>query len=142
MSPEQAVLERILTISAVTALVSTRVYLAKMPQKPTLPAVLVQLVHEPTQYHLRGGLRDRARVQVDAYAYEASGVDAYGQALALADAIHGDDAGSGLSGWAGEIGSPAMTIHAIERIQRVPEYEPDELRLHRQRQDYWVFFRA
>lgn len=140
MSPELAVAERIGDIPAVTALVSDRIYVEKLPQKPTYPAVLVQLVHEPSIYHLRGGLRDRARVQVDAYAAEASGVDAYGQAIALADAIHGDDAGSGLSGWAGSIGAGAVDVHGILRIERTREYEPDELRLYRQRQDYWVFF--
>lgn len=141
VTPELAVLSRLQEISAVTAIVSGRIYADKLPQKGTYPAVLVQLVHEPTSYHLRGGLRNRARVQVDAYAAEGSGVDAYTQVMALADAIHGDDAGSGLSGWAGEIGSPALRVTAILRIERTRGYEPEELRLLRQRQDYWVHFR-
>lgn len=139
MTPEEAVSFRLLDIAAVTALASTRVYVDKLPQKPTLPAVLVQLVHEPTDYHLRGGLRDRARVQVDAYAADTQ--DGYNAVMALADAIHGDDAGSGLSGWRGEVGSPALTITGILRVERTRGYEPAELRLLRQRQDYWVHFR-
>lgn len=142
MTPEQAVAERIRTIGAVTAVVGTRIYVERLPQSPTFPAVLVQLVDEPRTYHLRGGIRDRARVQVDAYAQEASGVDAYGQVMALADAIQGDDAGSGLSGWAGEIGSPAFRVHGLQLIERTREYEPDELRLLRQRMDYWLLFTA
>lgn len=139
MTPEVAVAERLLGIGAVTAIVGTRVYVDKFPQKPTLAAVLVQLVHEPTDYHLRGGLRDRARVQVDAYVPDTG--DAYTTVIDLADAIHGDDAGSGLSGWVGEVGSPALTITGILRIERQRGYEPAELRLLRQRQDYWVHFR-
>lgn len=141
MTPEEAIAERILTISAVTALVGTRVYVEKLPQAGTYPAVLVQLVHEPTEYHLRGGLRFRARIQVDAYAAEAAGVDAYEQVTNLAEAIHGDDAGSGLSGWTGTIGSPGFHVTGVLRIERDRGYEPDELRLLRQRQDYWTFYR-
>lgn len=140
MSPEEAVAVRLLDISAVTARVSTRVYLDTLPQGPEYPLVLVQLVHEPSDYHLRGGLRDRGRVQVDAYWQDESGVDAAGEVLALAEAINGDDAGSGLSGWRGDVGSPALTITGIRRIIRVREYEPDK-RLRRQRQDFWVHFR-
>lgn len=140
MTPEVAVAERLLDITAVTTLVDQRVYVDKLPQQATYPAVLVQLVHEPTDYHLRGGLRFRARVQVDAYVKEGAGP--YDDVMALADAIHGDDAGSGLSGWIGStFGSPAFYITGILRIDRARGYEPDELRLLRQRQDYWVYFR-
>lgn len=129
-------------ISDVIALVGSRVYVDKVPQSPTTPLVLVQLVHEPTDYHLRGGITDRARVQVDAYVAESDAPsDPYGTVMALADAIHGDDAGSGLSGWVGAIGSPAFTVTGILRIVRVRGYEPDDLRLLRQRQDYWVHFK-
>lgn len=131
---------RLHQLSDVTALVGSRIYLDKLPQNCTMPAVRVQLVDEPTDYHLRGGQRDHARVQVDAYAREVSGGDTYATAMALANAIHGDDAGSGLSGWAGEVGSPAMTITGILRIDRTRDYDPEELRTLRQRQDYWVWF--
>jgi hypothetical protein len=140
VSPEEAVCERLLEIGDVTALVDTRVYLDKIPQQAEYPLVLVQLVHEPTAYHLRGGMRDRARVQVDAYVKDVG--DAGASVIELADAIHGNDAGSGLSGWVGlTSGSPSMRISGILRIERDRGYEPDELRILRQRQDYWVFFR-
>lgn len=141
MSPEEAVAVRLLDVADVTDIVGQRIYVDRLPQAPTYPLVLVQLVHEPTDYHLRGGIRWRARVQVDAYAQEASGLDAFGQALALADAVHGDDAGSALSGWVGDIGSPALRILGILRVDRGRGYEAAELRLYRQRQDYWVHFR-
>lgn len=142
MTPEEAVAARVLDISAVTALVSTRVYIDKLPQQPTYPAVLVQLVHEPSDdaEHLRGGARRKARVQVDAYEAETNGGDAYTTVNTLADAIRGDDAGSGLSGWVGSIGSPPFRVTAIRFIERVRAYEPAEFRLLRQRQDYWIHF--
>jgi hypothetical protein len=142
VTPEEAVAARLLDITGVTDVVGSRVYVDTLPQAATFPAVLVQLVHEPTEYHLRGGLRDRARVQVDAYAAESDGVDAYTQVMTLADAIHGDDAGSGLSGWVGSVGSPGLAISGVLRIDRARGFEPDELRLLRQRQDYWVYFRV
>lgn len=143
MTPELAVAERLLDIMAVTAIVDQRIYVDKLPQHATYPAIVVQLVHEPTDYHLRGGLRWLARVQVDAYVQEGMGGDPY-QVVSddLANAIHGDDAGSGLSGWFGTaVGSPTFHITSIQRIDRDRFYEPDELRLLRQRQDYWVYFR-
>ena len=135
-------MDRLLAISSVTAIVGTRVYLDKLPQQATYPVVLVQLVHEPTDYHLRGGMRDRARVQVDAYVKEGAGSDPYDSVMALADAIHGDDAGSGLSGWIGAVGGspPGLEVRGIFRIERMRGYEPEELKLLRQRQDYWVHF--
>lgn len=140
MTPEEAVCERLLGIGDVTDIVDTRVYLDKAPQQPVYPLVVVQLVHEPTAYHLRGGMRDRARIQVDAYAKDTG--DGYDSVMQLAEAIHGNDAGSGLSGWVGSAGgSPSLSISGILRIERERSYEPDELRILRQRQDYWVFFR-
>lgn len=144
MTPEEAVAARVLDISAVTALVGDRVYMFKLPQRGTYPAVRVQLISAPTEYHQRGGLRFRARVQVDALAVEASGVDAYSQVSALADAIHGDDAGSGLSGWVGVIGSPGFEVTGIlaDGPGLQPEYDPDELTLLKKRRDYWIYFQV
>lgn len=138
MTPEEAVAAVVLDVAG--SLVGDRVYVDKIPQAATYPLVRVALVHEPTDYHLKGGHRYRARVQVDAYAHEASGVDPYAQVMTIADAIHGDDAGSGLSGWRGNLGSPPFRVDSVQRIERTREYDPDELRLLRQRQDYWIFF--
>lgn len=140
MTAEEAICERLADIGPVTAIVHTRIYLDKIPQQGTYPLILVQLVDEPTDYHLRGGQRREARVQVDAYVQE-TGADPMGEVLALADAINGDDAGSGLSGWIGEIGgSPGFRVTGLFRIERSRGFEPDEVRLLRQRQDYRVHF--
>lgn len=143
MTPEEAVAARLLEVTEVTSLVDTRVFVDRLPQKPTYPAVLVQLVHEPggDVTHLRGDARRRARVQVDAYVAESSGDDAYTLVNQLADAIRGDDAGSSLSAWRGDLGSPPFSVTGVLFIQRQRGYEPEELRLLRQRQDYWVYFK-
>lgn len=144
MTPELAVLERVLEIADVAALVSTRAYMLRLPQTPTLPAVRVQLISEGNLTHLRGaGGTYRSRVQVDAYAREASGADPYAEATALAAAINGDGAGSGLDGWTGTSeGSPAITVTGVLRVDRDVGYEPGELRLVRVRQDYVAWWKS
>ncbi len=149
MTVEDAVVARLLSLAAVTALVSAtdaahaRVYLDKLPQSPLYPCVRVTLVSEPEDYHLRGGsAMKRARVQVDAFAKEVSGVNPYALADAVATAIHGDEAGSALSGWIGEIGSPALEVLGCFRVDRRRMYDPDELRVLTMSQDYQVTYRA
>lgn len=141
MTPEEAVIERLLDITAVVALVSQRVYHVRLPQSPRLPAIRVQLISEPTDYHLRGGSGMYfSRIQVDAYAVESSGHNPYEEATDLGDAIHGGDDGSGLSGWQGLAGgSPAeLRIHTVQRVDRQVGYDAGELREVRCRQDYVV----
>ena len=139
MTPEEAVCGVLEQFSAVTAIVSDRIYLDKAPQLPTLPAIVVQLSSEQTQYHLRGGWRGPARVQVDIYVPETG--DAYRTVTDLMQAVNGADDATGLSGWNGEIGSPPFRISGILRIDRVRKFDADELRLLRQGQDYMVHFR-
>lgn len=134
---------RLEDIGAVTSLVSTRIYMLKLPQGPTLPAICVQLVDDISFYHLRGGTRyGWARIQTDAYADEASGGDPYASVAEVAQAIHGDNAGSGMSGWFGSVGSPAFEVLGSFRLAREKSYDPDHLRLVRMRQDYAVHFRG
>ncbi len=143
MTPEQAVVERILDISAVTALVSTRVYMLRLPQHSTLPAIRVQVIDDPGAYHLRGpNYPVTSRVQVDVYAAESSGSDPYSAAIAVAEAVDGDGRGpdaSGVSGWSGPTGGTTpLRVQLIQRVDRSVEYEADELREVRVRQDYMV----
>jgi hypothetical protein len=135
---EEAVRQRILDLSTPAG---SRVYMLKLPQRPTLPAVRVQLIDDPEEYHLRGGSTfGRARVQVDCYDAESSGADPYGSVNDLAAAVNGDDAGSGLSGWRGELGSPALTITGAFRVDRQALYEGEELRMVRMRLDFMVHY--
>ena len=94
---------RLLAIAAVTALVSTRVYCALLPQGSRSSAIRVSMVAGiPETLHLRGRssvLIDR--VQLDCYA-ASDAADPLGDARALALAAMGDMAGgvaTGLLGW-------------------------------------------
>lgn len=146
MTVEEAVRTRVLALTPVTTLVSARVYLDKLPQSPTYPAVRVQLISDPRDQHLRGpNATQRARVQVDCYASESSGVDPYARALAVSEAVEGDglgDGASGLAGWIGTIGSPAFSVLNAVPTERKRFYDPDELRLVTMSQDYLVTYRA
>lgn len=139
MSPEVAVADRIVDLNTSAG---SRVYMLKLPQNVTLPAVRVQLIDDPGDYHLRGGSRPQvARVQVDAVAAEGDGVGAYEAALQLADEINGDDIGSGISGAIWSTGSPSFEVIGAFRVDRQPTYDPDELRQVRIRQDYFIHYR-
>jgi hypothetical protein len=146
MTVEEAIRARILMLSAVTAVVGTRVWLDKLPQSPIYPCARVQLIDDPASYHLRGpDGTTRARVQVDAYAKEGAGGDPYGQVTALAAAINGNglgDSATGLSGWRGVIGSPAFEVTGCFRIDRTRRYDPEELRILTMSQDYYVWYRG
>ena len=133
MTVEEAVLDQLLATSAVTALVGTRIYQLVLPEHPTLPAIRVQLVDEPENYHLRGNDRlTFARVQVDSYARKVSGGDPYLSAVTIADAVN---AALTVYGWS--VGSPPRVANAF-RILRRSMFESEELQLVRVWQDYHV----
>lgn len=143
MSPEEAVIARLSQIASVTALVGQRIYMMVLAQNTPMPAIRVQVIDDLTPYHLRGGYRQGpARVQVDCWAAATTGADPYAAALAVAEAIHGDEAGSGLSGWRGSLGSPAFTVQGIFRVDRDVDWESEERREVRVRQDYQVHYRS
>jgi len=141
MTVERAFLTLMETIDPTAA---DRMFMLHGPQDPVLPVVVVLLVDDPAAYHLRGRNRSgRARVQLDVYAGERSGADAYGLASDFADTLDGDGAGSGLSGFRGHVGSsPAgMFLESVQQIDRQSLFEPDELRLVRIRLDYFAYYR-
>lgn len=133
MTAEEAIATRLLATSGVTSLVSTRVWMLKLPQAPTLPAIRVQLITEQTPKHLRGPIGTKpSRIQVDCYALESSGSDPYAAASAVADAV------------AAAIGFAPFTagtvrVQSVEQMDRQPIYESEELRLVRMLLDYRVW---
>jgi hypothetical protein len=141
VTPEAFVAERIADLSTVAG---NRVYMLKLPQKPTLPAVRVQLIDDVTEQHLRGPQPTTTRVQVDAFA--ADGVNAYATLRQLSDEIHGDGLGpmaSGVFGFKGDYGSPAIRIQNVRLAFRgQPVFEGEEVNLLRIRQDYFVDWSA
>lgn len=144
MTVEEVIVERVAALAPVVAIVGARVFLDRLPNSVTMPAVLVQLVDDLDGFHLRGKNKpQRARVQVDAYAHEESGVDPYAQVVDLAEAIDGDGKGpaaTGLSGWTGHVGSPPFVVHSCFRTSRLRRYDPDEVNLLRMSQDYIVTY--
>ena len=143
MTPEQAIIERLADLPAVTAIASTRIRELKFRQGETWPAVRVSHISEVTFAHLRGsGSRKRTRVQIDSVVQETSGVNPVVRATDLAAAIEGDGGGSGssepsgLAGWRGTIGD--VQIDAIFKIASTLDYESAELRLVRMSEDYMV----
>lgn len=146
MTIEEAVRDRLLSLAGVTALVSTRIYLLKLPQRPTYPAVRIQSVGDVETYHLRG--KDRmcwTRLQVDAFASEGGVSDPYASAGAVAEAIAGDglgDQASGLSGFVGGLGGSPAALHVamVERLDRRTLYDAEELRVVRVMQDFGIYW--
>lgn len=137
MTAAEVVRARLLTISAVTAIVVDRVYTQVLPQTPTdtLPAIRVQRVDQIEDAHLRGTTKPvRARVQVDSVAKSAAA------AFALDAALHGNGDGTGLAGWTGEIGSPAVRVAAILPIDVRDGYDAEDLKQYKVMRDYAVTF--
>lgn len=117
MTVAAAIAERLLELSAVTALVGTRVRVMKLRQSDTLPAIRVDEISGIDDLHERGAVGViKSRVQVDSYADTASGVDPYAVASAVDAALHGDGAGSGLNAWRGSVGSPPFQIDVIRDL--------------------------
>jgi hypothetical protein len=134
MTPSVAVKVRLAAIGAVTSLVGTRIYVDTLPQNPTLPAIRISRISELEVAHLRGvGVAKRARVQVDAIALSLE------TATSVSDAAHGDGARSGLSGWTGHLGSPAVRVMAMLPTDTRSDYEGEELRQWRVSRDYFIW---
>lgn len=144
MSPEEAVRTRLLDITAVTDIVTDRIYQSKLPELAPLPAVRVQMISgDASALHLRGGIPwYRSRVQVDAYAAEETSADPYATAVQLGEAIHGDESGSALAAWQGVVaGSPGVRVCSVERVDRRVGYDSEERKDVRVRQDYFVYWK-
>ena len=97
---------RLLALSAVSALVATRVYSGLLPQNAPKPAVALQLIapEESSQLRGSGGLLETT-VQVHSVAATRA------SALQLADAIAGDGDGAALSHFRGFISG--VFVHGI-----------------------------
>jgi hypothetical protein len=136
MTVETAIRTALVADPGVAALVGGRVYQLILPQDADLPAVLVQLISEPTSPHLRGiDALTGARVQTDVYAAQTSGTDPYAVAEDVAAAVD-----AALSGRKFDVGTgDARHVAQVVRISRRPLYEGGELREVRMQQDFAVW---
>lgn len=141
MTGELAVIERLEDTEAVTDIVEDRIYELMLPQSPTLPSIVVQVVSDPKSYHLRGPDRhSRTRVQVDCYVSETpltEDDDPGDTLMTLEQAV--DDALSGEVFTVG--GSPGAQVTGVFRVARQKLRDTDELRLLRSMQDYIVWWK-
>lgn len=144
MTAVEAVIERLEGLTALTALVATRIFNSVASEGCASPFVVVRNISDRREQHLRG-MTDLTvdRVQVDFYVDETSGADAKGQANAGGDIIFGDGNGpnaSGLAGWVGTVGgSPATAaILNVSPAGRRDEMEFDEVRRWCDSQDFMV----
>lgn len=125
---------------AVSALLGDRFFQLRLPQSPVYPCGRVQVLYEPVLYTHDGPMNlRRAHVQIDAFDQESSGSDPYDAVTTLASAI--DTAVSGYIGPMGD-GSPQLDVRGVQRLNRMPTYDPDELRVVRIIQTYDVWYRA
>lgn len=139
-----ALREYLLGLPAVTALVSTRIYVKRPPQRPTHPHIVLIPISKVIQKHLRGATGPmKRRVQVESIgAAGESGVDARAVALAVSDAVDGDGLGSGFNGLSTTIGSPALVINGMfyEDGSDHERYDGDEFRTYTIIRDYMVHY--
>lgn len=137
MTVVEAVRDRLLAISALTAIVGQRVYSHLFPENAVAKSVRVQRIGTIEDAHLRGASGvARARVQVDSIANSLA--DAY----AIDEAVHGHGDGSALGYWKGDIGSPAFSVLAVLPADVRDVYEPPPVEKYRVMRDYFVWFRT
>lgn len=148
MTPAEVVRARILAISAVTALVGSRVYSVIFPESVTWPAVRVQDIGQVEDLHLRGAVGAiRGRVQVDVISGVRNGVSSLQEAKTVMALIHGDGGGSGntpsgLNAWSGSVGSPAIQVDLIEPVDYRERFEAEEIKAWMISRDYRAHVRA
>lgn len=139
MSPEIAVLNRLLADTAVAALVAARIYKAgSVPQSPTFPLATFQLISS-NPAELARGVRvhsRRPRVQIDVYGTTSATVHAAESAIERA--LLGQS-------W---ITTDADTVKGIFQASGPGDLPADDVasaspgtKLHRRSVDYFVHFR-
>lgn len=135
-----AIRTKILTLSAVTAIASTRVWSLAFPTNATFPAVRITEIDKVEVMHLRGPQGFwRARVQIDCAAGKESS-DPYGTARSLAAAVRGNFTGggpTGLLGWSGT--SAGVDITGVEHVDTREFFEGDERNVATVSADYYVY---
>lgn len=137
-----AIRARLLNVSAVTAIASTRIWSLVFPQNPVFPAIRITEISKIEPMGLRGTQGFwRARVQVDCATNALTSSDPYGTARSLAAAVRGgfDGSGSptGLIGWSGS--AAGVEITGITHVDTRESYEADEKRQAMVSADYYVY---
>lgn len=112
----EAVYSKLSTTAGVTALVSTRIYPDLMPQPPTLPAVVYQMISNDREERHRGATGDaRPRFQITCWATTAIAAGNLANQVRLA-----------IMAMSGTIA--AVVIRGVWNAGETRGYEPDTLR--------------
>lgn len=121
MSLESDLYTRLSTFAGLTALVSTRIYPSRLPDNPTLPAVVYTRI--TTTHVLASGDVPlvRARMQIDVWD------DSYLDVVAVAAQVHA----------ALDMASPTGLVATIPENDS-DDYDSEAL-LHRKRMDFWIW---
>jgi len=122
----------------VAGLVGDRIYAGVMPQRPTLPLIVLTKIDKLSGLTLSDAVGPNTlRVQVDCWAQDGDGTAGADNVRALATAVNGSDDQTtkgplhGFSGWAG-----AQRVKLLALIaERATEYESDT-KLYRVSADY------
>ena len=126
---EEGLISYLSSYATLTALISTRVYLMRIPQDATLPCLVVQRISTPRMLTMdsSGATGDLAypRFQFDAWA------DLVATAKPITDAVR-----AALNGKTGTMGG--VTIRAALVDEEVPEFDPGT-KLYRSRSDYIIW---
>lgn len=125
--------DKLLSMSAVTAIVVARIYSETVPQTPVFPLVLVERVDAVEGSHLRGGnTLMMTEVQVTSVALSRAA------AVALDAAVQGDGATTGLTNFSGTVGSPSVSVRWMKPSIVVEGYDPADRRQYRINRRYEV----
>lgn len=125
---DSAIYTRLSGFAGLSALVSTRIYPAPIPETPTYPLVTYMQVSGVRVYAMSNQtpLVD-ARFQVDSWATTSTGVRALAEQVRLA-----------LSAYSGTSDSVVIDLITLENEQKIYD---DEAGLHRVIQDYFIAYR-
>lgn len=143
---EDAIRERLLSLSPLASLVGTRIYPGILPQGEVRASVTLQNVDKVIGQHLRGPVYPgESRLQTVAYVTASQSTDEWNEVQRIGAAIFGDGLGedaTGLFGFIGSIGgSPAAfrIANVSCPYSRGPYYEFDnEVRRCCFHQDFYV----
>jgi len=132
VSLETSIDTRLNAVTALTDIVSTRIYRQQRPRGSALPCVVYQRITSSVVNHAGGVTATKnTRIQVDSLASTASG------ARTLADAVAG-----AISGWSNSGGTPSISMcHQMSDVDLVagPDHGEDAPR-YRVSQDYELWY--
>lgn len=129
MTIEGAILARVAAYGALNALIGTRVYALRLPQKPTLPAVVFTRIGEDFE-HASGADPNIRKLLLQFSSWATT----YEGAKAVADQVH-----AAFSRYAGTLDSTVIDQCFAENVV---DLDDDETKLSHVAQDFTIWYRV